>query len=125
MAFHATGQQPGVPTAVQVLVLSAATALGCYLLALSLPASHTWLLLPFTVGTGVLIGLVGTPERIWLRTLSAVLLAACVLAAVLISSTALFSWSLVPLVFVHLPAGVAHWSRQHKATAHPGGASRR
>ena len=82
------------------------------LLALALPAPHTWLLIPFATGTGLLIALAGGLEQAWMRILSAVLLAACVLAAVLIGSAALFSWSFAPLVFVHLPAAVAAWMRR-------------
>lgn len=58
MTIPDIGQRPRVPAATQVLVLSAAAALGGYLLALSLPAPHTWLLIPFATGTGLLIALV-------------------------------------------------------------------
>ncbi|WP_279402829.1 hypothetical protein [Arthrobacter sp. JCM 19049] len=76
MTIPDIGQRPRVPAATQVLVLSAAAALGGYLLALSLPAPHTWLLIPFATGTGLLIALAGGLEQAWMRILSAVLLAA-------------------------------------------------
>lgn len=125
MTIPDIGQRPRVPAATEVLVLSAASAPGCYLLALALPAPHTWLLIPFATGTGLLIALAGGLEQAWMRILSAVLLAACVLAAVLIGSAALFSWSFAPLVFVHLPAAVTAWMHRRKAMTPRAGAGRR